>query len=243
MAVSLMGLRERLDLHPTARKVMLASGVVGAAWWVAIDVVGSLRYPGYHYVDYSISELSAEGAPTRLFMTLASGAPYFLLMSAFGIGVWATAGEHRAQHIAGVLIVTEVAWGFLGGIVFPMAVRGVEPSTRNSIHPIYGMGMPVLFLSAMAFGSRVLGTRFRHFTYASIVVLLVFGLLTAMQGGKVPSGDPTPYMGLEERTNAYASMLWLAVLSVGLLRAEGVEFPRHFGKRTGPERRAKLLSH
>ncbi len=42
-------------------KVLLGCGVVASAWWVAMDVVGSLRYPGYSYVDYTISELSAEG--------------------------------------------------------------------------------------------------------------------------------------------------------------------------------------
>ncbi len=215
-----------MEHHPIARQILLACGVVGATWWVVVDVVGSLRYSGYSYVDYSISELSAQGAPTRLFMTIASGIPYFVLMSAFGIGVWATANARRAQRITGMLIVAEVVWGFLGGLLFPMAVRGVEGSMRNQTHPIYGVGMPVLFFAAMIFGSRVFGTRFRSFTYATIGVLLLFGLLTAMQGSKVPSGGPTPYMGLEERTNAYVSMLWLAVLSVGLLREQGIAIPR-----------------
>jgi hypothetical protein len=33
------------------RQVLLGCGIVAPAWWVAIDVVGSLRYPGYSYID------------------------------------------------------------------------------------------------------------------------------------------------------------------------------------------------
>jgi hypothetical protein len=218
MLGALQNLRRFIDLHPTAGKILLGCGLVGSAWWVAIDVVGSLRYRGYSYVDYTISELSAQGAPTRLFMTVASGTPYALLLSAFGVTVWATAGECRAQRVAGALIVVEVVWGFAGGILFPMAPRGSDGTLRNQMHAFYGIGMPILFLLAMSFGSRALGTRFRMFTYVGILALLVFGFLTSMQSGKIPHGDPTPYLGFIERANAYTSMLWLAALSIALLR-------------------------
>jgi hypothetical protein len=66
---------------------LLGCGIAAPAWWVAMDVVGSLRYPVYSYIDETISELSAEGAPTRAFMTVLSGISYAVLMIAFGIGV------------------------------------------------------------------------------------------------------------------------------------------------------------
>lgn len=235
--------RQSVTLHPSLRKALLSCGIVGSVWWVALDVIGSLRYPGYSYVDYSISELSAQGAPTRLFMTLVSGVPYAVLMTAFGVGIWATSGANRAQRVTGAVIVAEVLWGFAGGLAFPMAVRGTEGTLRNQIHSIYGIGMPILFLLAMGFGSRIFGSRFRYFTYAVIAVLLIFGALTAMQGGKVPSGGSTPLMGLEERTNAYASMLWLAVLASGLLMVEGVQIPRQAWSRLISRQHLRQLPH
>jgi hypothetical protein len=241
MFASLESLRSGLAHHSTTRKILIGCGVVGAAWWVAVDVVGSLRYQGYSYVDHTISELSAQGAPTRLFIAVFSGLPYAVLMSAFGVAVWATGGERRAQRIAGALIVAEVLWGFAGGLLFPMAPRGVEGTLRNDMHPIYGIGMPILFLLAMFYGSRIFGKRFRYFTYAAMLALLMFGALTATQGGKIPSGESTPYLGLIERTNAYASMLWLAVLSAGLLRAEGVTLPRQPRRPTVTPKRSQML--
>lgn len=243
MVAFALTLRRAVEIHPMARNILLGCGIIGSAWWVAMDVVGSLRYDGYRYVDYSISELSAEGAPTRLFMTVASGIPYAVLMTAFGLGVWATAGESRAQRVTGTLVTTEVLWGVVGGIAFPMAPRGVEGTLRNDLHVIYGLGMPILFLLAIGFGSRLLGTRFRYFSYGTIVVMLVFGALTGIQGGKVPSGESTPYMGLEERINAYASMLWLAVLAVGLLRAQGVTVQRRLRDLATSVERMQKIPH
>jgi hypothetical protein len=49
--------------------------------------------------------------------------------------------------------------------------------------------------------------------------VIAFGVLTSTQAGKISENEPTPWAGIEERVNIYATMLWLAALSVGLLRA------------------------
>src|SRR6478609_2029118 len=108
----------------TSRNVLLACGVVAPVWWVAMDIAGSLRYPGYTYIDQTISELSAQGAPTRTFMLVLSGIPYGVLMTAFGVGIWRTAGGRQPQRITAALVLGETIWGIAGGIAFPMAIRG-----------------------------------------------------------------------------------------------------------------------
>jgi hypothetical protein len=75
-------------------------------------------------------------------------------------------------------------------------------------------------LLAIGFGSTLLGRRFRYYSYASILAILVFGVLTSLQVGQMERNQPTPLMGLEERINIYATMLWVAVLAIGLLRAQ-----------------------
>jgi uncharacterized protein DUF998 len=218
------------------RQVLLGCGIVASVWWVAIDVVGSLRYPGYSYIDQTISELGAEGAPTRAFMTVLSGIPYAVLMIAFGMGIWITAGGRRAQRITAAVLIGEVVWGFVGGLAFPMATREViaagQDTLRNQMHAWYGIGMPIFFLLAMAFGSRLFGTRFRSYTYATVLALFVFGVLTALQAPRVPANEPTPWIGAYERINAYLPMLWFVVLAVGLLRAQGAAAPRPLEKPT-----------
>ena len=209
--------------HSWWRQVLLGCGIVAPAWWVAMDVVGSLRYEGYSYIDQTISELSAEGAPTRTFMTVLS-LLYVVLMIAFGLGVWRAADGRRAGRVTGALLVVAAVWGGVGGLAFPMAPREViaagQDTLRNQMHAWYGMGMPLLAALAIGFGSRLLGKRFRSFSYATILAMLVCGLLVGVQTSALTANEPTPWLGLEERVNAYASMLWLAVLAVGLLRGQ-----------------------
>ena len=113
------------------RQVLLGCGIVAPAWWVAMDVIGSLRYPGYSYIDHTISELSAEGAPTRTFMLVLSLISYVVLMIAFRLGIWRAAGGRRAQPITAAVLIGEVVWGFVGGLAFPMATREVIAAGRT----------------------------------------------------------------------------------------------------------------
>ena len=218
------------------RQVLLGCGIVASVWWVAMDVVGSLRYPGYSYIDQTISELGAEGAPTRAFMTMLSGIPYAVLMIAFGMGIWITAGRRRAQRITAAVLIGEVVWGFVGGLAFPMATREViaagQDTLRNQMHAWYGIGMPIFFVLAIGFGSRLFGKRFRYFSYATILTMIVCGLLTGLQSGALTTNQPTPWLGAYERMNAYASLLWFAMLAIGLLRAQGATVRRHLEKPT-----------
>jgi hypothetical protein len=218
------------------RQVLLGCGIVAPVWWVAMDVVGSLRYPGYRYIDQTISELGAEGAPTRAFMTVLSGIPYAVLMIAFGMGIWITAGGRRAQRITAAVLIGEVVWGFVGGLAFPMATREViaagQATLRNQMHAWYGIGMPIFFVLAIGFGSRLFGKRFRSFSYGTILTMVVCGLLVGVQTSALTANEPTPWLGVEERMNAYASMLWFAVLAVGLLQAQGTVAPRQLEQPT-----------
>jgi hypothetical protein len=225
-------LRRTVEQHPRVGMGLLGCGVVAPVWWVAMDIVGSLRYPGYSYIDQTISELSAEGAQTRAFMTVLSGIPYTGLMLAFGVGIWTAAGGRRAGRITGAVLIGEAAWGMVGGLLFPMAMRGTEETLRNQLHVPYGVGMPILFLSAIGFGSRLFGQSFRYFSYGTVLAMLGFGLLMSVQMSKVAANEPTPWLGLEERINADASMLWIAVLAIALVRAEGTTAPRQLGTPT-----------
>lgn len=247
MAVSLNRIHRSITSHPTLRKVLLGCGIVGSVWWVAIDVIGSLRYEGYSYADQTISELSAQGAPTRLFMMIVSGIPYVVLMTAFGIGVWATGAKSRVQRITGAFVVAEVMWGFIGGLAFPMAPRDViaagEDTLRNQMHAWYGIGMPVLFVLTIGFGSRLLGKRFRYFSYGTVAAMLLFGLLMGLQNGALTANESTPWMGVEERVTAYAPMLWMAVLAGGLLHEQGVALSGFVRKPTFAGQRMEKLPH
>lgn len=73
----------------------------------------------------------------------------------------------------------------------------------------------------MGFGAAALGKPFRIYTLASIVLHLVFGVLTSFEAPNIPTNGPTPLIGVWERINIAVFMLWVSVLSIILLRTEG----------------------
>jgi hypothetical protein len=100
------------------------------------------------------------------------------------------------------------------------ALAAGEGTLRNTMHIPATAVMSLFIVLAVGFGSMLLGKRFQYYSYATIAILLVFGAMTSLQAGRIATNEPTPWAGIEERMNSYGIMLWVAVLAVGLLRAQ-----------------------
>lgn len=76
-----------------------------------------------------------------------------------------------------------------------------------------------MFLS-IGFSAAAFGKGFRFYSIITILVFIVFGVLTFVEAPNVDKNLPTPYIGLWERINIAAFMAWLLVFSINLLRLE-----------------------
>src|SRR5215203_4535873 len=206
------------------RKILLICGIASSVLYVVTDILGTLRYPGYSYADQEFSELTAQGSPVRPLMIALNGIPYTVLIAGFAGGVWTSAEPKRTGRITAAMLIGYAVSGMVTGVFFPMKTREAlaagEGTLRNAMHPPGTIVMSLFLLLAMAFGSTLLGRRFRYYTHATIVTLVVFGILASLQAGQMVANEPTPWMGIEERINIYATMLWVAVLAIALLRAQ-----------------------
>ena len=200
------------------RKILLGCGIVSSVLYVISDVIGALRYPGYSYTDQEFSELTAQGSPVRPLMIALNEIPYTLLVLAFAVGIWKSAGRTRTGRITAAMLIGYAAFGMAGGVVFPMkpreALAAGEGTLRNAMHIPATMVMSFFILLAMGFGATLLGKRLRYYSYGTIAILVVFGVLAGLQAGKMQANEPTPWMGIEERINIYATMFWVAVLAI-----------------------------
>lgn len=201
------------------RHVLLTCGILSSLWYVAINIYVPMQYPGYSLTSLTVSELSAIGAPTRsLWISLVSAYP--LLFAAFGWGVIQSANKetNRALRIVGYLIIAYCLFNIYWP---PMHQRGLEPALTDRLHIAWAMVTVLLMVSMMGFGAAALGKPFRVYTLASIVLHLVFGVLTSFEAPNIPTNGPTPLIGVWERINIAVFMLWVSVLSIILLRTEG----------------------
>lgn len=203
-----------------ALRLLLLCGILSSALYAAMNVIVPQFYEGYRSASQTISELSAVGAPTRaLWIALATF--YTLLVTAFGWGVWMAAGDSRKLRVVGGLM---IAYGLSGFLWFfaPMHQRDVLAAgggtTGDIMHIVLGAATSLLYLSALGFGAAALGKRFRVYTFATLALLIGSGVLLSLDGPKVSMNQPTPWVGITERIMLGVVMLWMAVLSVGLVR-------------------------
>jgi hypothetical protein len=54
-----------------------------------------------------------------------------------------------------------------------------------------------------------------------MLILVLFGWLTGMDGPRIASNLPTPWVGVWERISIAAYMLWVILFAVALLLREG----------------------
>lgn len=201
------------------RRSLLACGILASLLYVATDIIAAVRYPAYHsFTARVVSELMATGAPTESLVD-----PLFLLygaaMIAFGVGVWMS-GAGMRMRVTGSLLIAYAATGVLGPTVAEMNVRGSGgPASADVIH-IALTGVIVLFiLATVTVGATLRGRAFRVYSHATLVVMVAFGIVTSFAMRGVETGAPTPWVGLAERVNIGAFLLWVAVLAIALLRA------------------------
>lgn len=198
----------------TLRKALLSCGILSSLYYVFMNVYVPTRWEGYSMTSQVVSELSAIGAPTRTLWNQL-GFVYTVLVIAFGVGIWMSAGGSRALRAAGALFVAD---GVIGAFWPPMNMRGTEPTLTDTLHIVWTAFWFVVMLSAMGFAVAALGKRFRLYTFVTLVAFLVFGTLTALEAPGIATNLPTPWIGLWERINMAAAMLWIGVLSMALLR-------------------------
>jgi protein-S-isoprenylcysteine O-methyltransferase Ste14 len=201
---------------PLVQRSLLACGLWASLLYVATDLMAASSYAGYSITGQNYSELLASGAPTRSPMILVSVA-YNLLVAAFAAGVWASAKPERTARITGAVMTCYAALSLVTPLFFQMDMRGAAVTSRGSLHAPMTAVMSLFILLSMGFGAFLLGKRFRLYSLATIVIVVIFGVLTGLQAPRLVAGRPTPWMGLTERVNIYATMIWFAALAIGLL--------------------------
>lgn len=195
--------------HSMVHRVLLACGFLSSLTYVAATNFGAMVWQGYSSVSKPVSELSAIGAPSRLLMTVL-GLLYVFLVIAFGLGVWACSNGNRALRIvAGLLIAYGVVC--LTAPLTPMHQRGLEWTLTDTLH-IVSAAVDILFiLLILAFGAFAFGNRFRLYSFGTILVGVLSGVLMGLDRAR---------FGIWERLNIYGFLLWVAVLAIVLLRSE-----------------------
>lgn len=195
-------------------KFLLACGILSSVLYFTGDLVMSLTYQGYSYLDQTVSELNAIGAPTRG-LSIAFGLAGYVLLVCFGVGIWSSAPANRRLRVAGGAL---AFMGLTALWAVPFASMQVRGTEQEGLHLISGLVGVFVLLTAIGFAAAAIDGPFRLYSIATILVMLAFAGWAGMDAGRVEAGLPTPWLGLRERISFYSWYLWFIVLALVLLR-------------------------
>lgn len=197
---------------PTTRRILLACGILSSLLYVSRDLAALLSYPGYDVANQVISELSAIDVPSRG-IDIAIGRAYGALIVLFGAGLWLSAGAKRGLRVAGALLAAAAIYGSFWP---PMHMRGAPTGLTDTLHLVWTGAWFVFTVTAMGFTAAALGKRFVYYTVATVTLMLLFGMLTGLQGARLAANLPTPGIGIYERINIGVFLLWIVVVAIDL---------------------------
>jgi hypothetical protein len=201
-----------------ARKNLLICGILAMLWYVAMNILVPMRYPGYDSASQTVSELSAINAPTRTFWFVL-GIFYSLFFIAFGLGIWLSSNGNRPLRIVAAVIIFDAVFGFFWPPMHQREIIAAGGGTlSDTLHVVWAFVHLVLMLVMIGFGASVFGKSFRIFSLVIVLTFMLFGILTAIEGPGVQANLPTPNVGTWERINIGAYMIWVIVFAIMLLK-------------------------
>lgn len=187
-------------------------------WYVFINVYVPLQDPGYNAASQTVSELSAIDAPTRTVWSILC-IFYTVLFLAFGVGIWLAAKGNRKLKVVAAVIIIDSLLGFFWP---PMHLRHIIAAgggtLTDTLHLVWAFVHLALMLMMIGFGAAAFEKNFRACSLVIVLIFFVFGVLTSMESRGIEAGLPTPYIGIWERINIAAYMLWVIVFARLLLK-------------------------
>ena len=202
-------------------RLLLTCGILSSLLYVAMNVYFPMQWDGYSSASQTVSELSAVGAPTRPLWVLLSTV-YALLLTALGYGVWQSARGNRPLRVVGGFLIADGILSFAWPPMHQDVLATGGGTLTETMHIVWVVVTVLLMLLAIGFGATALGKRFRLYSIATLVILFAFGVLTGLDGPDLAANLPTPLVGVWERINIGAFLLWVVVLAKTLLRVEDV---------------------
>lgn len=194
-------------------RLLLSCGILASLLYLGTDLWAGKLLKGYSFSAQSMSELGADGSPTRqlvVVLTLAAGA----CLIVFGVGIWQTSASAILSRIVAGLIIGNAVAGLIATLFFP---------NRFQVRPEFGTpGVLLMFLSVLCFVLvMVVGAAAFHgwMRVLSIAIPVAYVLLAILRFATAASSTlgTTVLIGAQERTMAYSFLVWVTALAIYLL--------------------------
>ena len=205
------------------KKILLFCGILSSLLYVIATILGAMRWKEYSSISMTVSELFAINAPSAP-LVIPLLLVYSILMFAFGLGVWRSSGQKRVLRIVACFIIGKEVLGLAATLFAPMHMRGQETTLTDTMHALLtGAGVFLCMFPAIGLGATAFGKQFRFYSIGTMLIFIVFGIISFLDAPQLAANLPTPWLGIWERVNIFGYLLWIVVLAITLLKKEKKE--------------------
>ncbi len=192
-------------------------GVLSLLSYTAAVVFSPLAYPGYHWMEQAVSDLSAENSPSRMLWSQLSS-PYGAcgIVSIMMVCIFVQGKLNKTLRL-GIYLFAIMNWvSTVGYGMFPLSDSGYAGTFQDVMHT-YVVTVLVVLLSIISLIMFMAGG-YRDKRYRSLAVWATVTLVMMFIGSIGVGVVPKEYFGVAERFSVFAATGFNAVLGIYLFR-------------------------
>lgn len=190
-------------------------GIISLLSYTAAVVFSPLAYPEYDWMSQAVSDLSAEGSPSKsLWNQLASLYNVCGIVSVMMVCVYIKDKLTKIIRL-GIYLFAAMNWiSAVGYGMFPLTQSGTPDTFQDLMH-VYVVTVLVVLLSIVSLLLIMIGG-FRSKKYRMLAIWAMIALIIMFIGALGTNIVPEEYFGIPERFSVFAATGFNAVLGIYL---------------------------
>ena len=188
------------------------TGVVAFVSYTLAVMISPTAFPGYHWMEQAVSDLSAESAPSRMLWNQIA-ALYGVCSVVCATCVSVFISERKVSTVlfrTGMHLFTVMNWiSYVGYTMFPLADSGKEiASFQEIMHMVVTVAVVLLSIASLV---CLIIAGFRKGGIRGIGIWAAVALAMMMVGAIGQGAFPPEYFGIAERFSVFAAVGFNAV--------------------------------
>ena len=192
-------------------------GVISLLSYTVAVVFAPMVYPGYDWVRQAVSDLSADGAPSKALWNQLSSLYSVCGIISIMMVCEGIKGKTSRTIRVGVYLFAIMNWiSTVGYSAFPLSTSGYAGAFQDVMH-VYVVTVLVVVLSIASLIFIMVGG-YRNKSYHSLAIWATVALLLMFAGAMGVGVVPKEYFGIPERFSVFAATGFNAVLGIYLFK-------------------------
>lgn len=199
-------------------------GIIGIIFYFLHVIVGNTLYSGYSPIKQAISDLTADGAPSKFVAgILTDFYGVFLIVFSAAFYIFFRKKINLFFSLGAIFLFIMNVVSVVGFKLFPLSKAGYANTFQDRMHLVTTVIVVVLsIISLIMFAiGFIKNKKYKLLGYIAIITLFL------MMTGSVLSGAVPAILGLAERLSIYSLHIYILLLAIFMLRfkEEGKNIP------------------